>query len=480
MIQKFDDLLNSITMYRLVLYGLIWLTLVAGILSLFGILRYTPFELAISMTILMSVGYVANLGLARLYKIESNFESGIITTLILFFVIAAPSKISDWVALAVAVFVAMASKYVIIWRGSHIFNPAAVGIAIISITGLGHVAWWIGTPTMLPFVAIVGLLILRKTRRFGLFFSFIIPSIALLLLNGNNIQILIFSFPLIFFATVMLTEPATSPNTNKWRLVYGVFVGTLTGLGLSLISTPHIALLAGNLLAFVVSFRSSTRLELVTKTKLAPNIYNFSFKPSRVITFLPGQYMEWTLANIPFNSRGNRRTFTIASSPGQSNLHIGIRFYEPSSAFKKKLIGLNIGDTIFGGHIAGDFTLPHDTTKKLVFVAGGIGITPFISMLQHMCETKINRDITLFYFVNSQQEFVYKDIIENALQFGIKLVPMVGPEARLSEKLLQKHVPDYAQHEYYLSGPPAMVRVYKKALKKLSVKKIHTDYFTGY
>ena len=480
MLQKLDDLLNSITMYRLVLYSLLWLVLVAGMLSFLGILRYSPVELAISMTILMTVGYIANIGLSKLYKIEPNFESGLITTLILFFVIAAPAVASDWVALAISIFVAIASKYVLTWRGAHVFNPAAVGIAIISVTGLGHAAWWIGAPAMLPFVAIIGLLILRKTRRFGLFFSFIIPSSALLLLHGSTLQTLVFSFPLIFFASIMLTEPATAPNTNKWRIVYGAFVGVLTGLGLGLVSTPQVALLFGNLLAFAVSFRSGAKLELVSKTKLAPNIYNFSFKPSRKVTFIPGQYMEWTLPGIKFNSRGNRRTFTIASSPSQPDLDIGIRFYDPSSSFKQKLVEMKPGDIIFGGRVAGDFVLPANHDKKLVFVAGGIGITPFISMLRHINEAKKDVDIVLFYFVNNEQDFAYKDVIESSLKLSLKLVPMVGPSARLTEDVLKKHVSEYKDRDYYLSGPPTMVRVYKKSLKELSVNKIHTDYFTGY
>lgn len=467
-------------MYRIVLYSLLWLIMVALIFSILGVLDYSPLAMAGSLAVVLTVGFVTNMGLAKLYGVEPNFESGLITTLILFFVLVIPTNTSQWLALCIATFIAIASKYVLTWHGSHIFNPAALGAVVVGLSGIGFSAWWIGTPVMLPFVAIAGLLILRKTRRFGLFFSFIIPCLALLIWHGSSLYSLIFSFPLIFFATVMLTEPATIPNTNKRRIVYGLLVAAIVGLGLSTYSSPQFALLVGNLLAFAVSFRVSTKLKLLSKTELAPNIYNFTFSPNRKLTFLPGQYMDWTLPSVKFNSRGNRRTFTIASSPGKDKINIGVRFYEPSSAFKQKLIDMKPGDTMFGGRVAGDFIMPRDTTKKLIFVAGGIGITPFVSMLSSMYETKTKRDITLFYFVNNEQDFVYKDVIENAQQYGLKLVPMVGPKASLSDKVLQKHIPDYKDYEYYLSGPPAMVRIYKKSLKKLSVKKIHTDYFSGY
>lgn len=477
---KIDDLLNSMTMYRLVLYSLLWLVFVAGLFSVVGLLNYSPLALAGSLTVLLTVGFIANMGLAKLYNIAPNFESGIITTLILFFVLAVPTNPSQWLAIGIATFVAIASKFIITWRGSHIFNPAAFGAVVVSVSGLGFASWWIATPILLPFVLVVGLLVLRKTRRFGLFLSFLVPSFALFLLRGVDAQTILLSFPLIFFGSIMLTEPATAPNTNKWRLAYGVLVGLIVGAGFGIFSSPQVALLVGNVLAFIVSFRVGIKLEFISKTKLAPNIYDFTFKPNKKPTFLPGQYMDWTLDGIKFNSRGNRRTFTIASSPKQEELHIGVRMYEPSSEFKQKLLNLKKGDTVLGGHVAGDFVLPADHNKKLVFVAGGIGVTPFVSMMLHMTSTQTKRDITLFYFANKKEDIVFTDVIKKAEKLGVKLVPMIGPDARLTQVVLENNVPNFKEREYYLSGPPAMVRVYKKALKDLKVAKIHTDYFSGY
>lgn len=480
MLSKFDDILNTITMYRLVLYSLVWLVGIVMILSVIGILNYSPLILIGVLTVLMIVGFVTNVGLAKLYNITPNFESGIITTFILFFVLAVPTTLSEWLAIGIGTFIAIASKYIITWRGAHIFNPATLGAVVVGLTGLSFASWWIATPVMLPFVAIVAILIVRKTRRFGLFFSFIIPSLLLLLLQGSTLSTILLSFPLIFFASVMLTEPATSPNTNKWRIVYGMLVGIIVASGLGFFSSPQFALLVGNLLAFIVSFRVSSRLELVAKTKLANGIYDFAFKADKKMTYVPGQYMDWTLPDISYNSRGNRRTFTIASSPQQDELHIGVRFSESGSIFKQKLLSLKKGDEVYAGRVAGDFLLPHASNKKLVFIAGGIGITPFIAMLQHLIITKQKRDIVLFYFVSKPDDIVYTDILEKAKKYGLKTVQMVGPKKRLDKKALQKYISDYPDREFYLSGPPAMVRSYQASLKNLAVKKIHTDFFAGY
>src|SRR5690606_21264831 len=123
--------------------------------------------------------------------------------------------------------------------------------------------------------------------------------------------------------------------------------------------------------------RHNVRLTLKEKRKLGPNMREFVFTPNRPPSFKPGQYMEWTVPPIGADSRGNRRTFTIASSPTEPDVRLGVRFYERPSTFKRTLSQLVPGQTIMAGHIAGDFVLPADASQKLVFIASGIGITPF-------------------------------------------------------------------------------------------------------
>lgn len=484
MLQKFDDFLNSITMYRLMLYCLCGLVGVAFALSFFGVLSYSFWSLAGSLAVLSTVGFILKTVLEKAYRLPANFESSLITTLILFFVLAVPSELNQYIGLAVGITIALVSKYIINWRGAHIFNPAAFGAFAVSLTGLTQGVWWVATPALLPFVLLIGLLILRKTRQFSLFFAFAAIALGVLFLQGVSPQLVIMSYPLVYLGVIMLTEPATMPSSYKMRLLFGGIIGLVfaSQFSIGIVSnSPHLALLIGNLFAFFVTVRAGQYLRLVERNQLSPTTYEFVFAPTRKINYKAGQYFAWTLDKVKFDSRGNRRSFTIASSPLEKNLKIGIKFYEPSSQFKKTLLSLKKSDHIHVSALSGDFVLPKDPSKKLLFIAGGIGVTPFRSMINDLTLSKQKRDITLFYFANGEEEVLYKDIWKEAALYGVKVIALTNRE-KLNSDLLKKHAPDYKQRYFYLSGPPFMVRAYKKTLRALGIaaNRIHTDYFSGY
>jgi ferredoxin-NADP reductase len=203
--------------------------------------------------------------------------------------------------------------------------------------------------------------------------------------------------------------------------------------------------------------------------------------------------MEFTLAHPKPDSRGNRRFFTLASSPTEDSLHLGVRFYANSSSFKRALYRIDGRTKIIAGQIAGDFTLPRDPRQKLVFIAGGIGITPFRSMLKYLLDKHQWRDIALFYANKTADEIAYKDILSEAqTKLGIKVFYTLtntqviprnwrGLVGRIDERMIQQVVPDYQERTFYLSGPLDMVRAYEHILKNMGVKRdqIKTDFFPG-
>jgi ferredoxin-NADP reductase len=127
--------------------------------------------------------------------------------------------------------------------------------------------------------------------------------------------------------------------------------------------------------------------------------------------------------------------------------------------------------------VAGDFVLPKDSSKSIVFVAGGIGVTPFVSMLQSMLESKQKYNATLYYFASDKSEIVHKELLRKAgTSLGIRVIPKVGSGSRLSEA----DIKDNKDSTFYLSGPPGLVNTYKSQLKTLGVKNINVDYFNGY
>jgi glycine betaine catabolism B len=306
------------------------------------------------------------------------------------------------------------------------------------------------------------------------------------------------SWPLIFFATVMLTEPMTSPPRHSLRIMYAVLVGVLFGSQFEfgpIFSSPELALVLGNIYAYIVSPKERLLLTLKEKRTLAADMSEFIFAPDKKLSFLPGQYLEWTLPHKKSDSRGFRRYFTIASSPTEPDIKLGIKIdKDHSSTFKKHLAEMDNKDVLAAAQLAGDFTMPEDKTKKLVFIAGGIGVTPFRSMLQYLTDTKEKRDIVFLYTVPDPKELAYRDIFEKAgKELGLKYYYIVtrsenapldwtGKIGRITPELVKEVAPDFKDRVYYLSGPNAMVETYKKLLSQLGIpwNNIKTDYFPGF
>jgi ferredoxin-NADP reductase len=501
-IQKLDKFLNSITMYRLLLYGLSVVAFAGILFSFTGQLSLSTSGMVASLTILLATCIGTNWAMHRIWGIPSNSGSSTISALILFCILPPSTTASHLLAFFLAGILAMASKYIVAFHGKQLFNPAALAAVLVGLFGLMHATWWVGTGPMLIFTLVLGLLIIRKLRRIQFFLAFAAVSLlvsTVLSLHhgyqlGDSLKNVILSSPLIFFGTIMVVEPSTMPSRQHNRLLYAALVGGLSvsqfKLG-TLYATPELALVIGNLFSFAVSPKYHTVLRLREKRQLSARVFDFSFTPERPITFRAGQYMDFTL-DTPLDDRGNRRTFTIASSPSEAEVHIGVKFYEPSSKFKQTLRALEPGATILAGQIAGDFTLPNDPSQKLVFIAGGIGITPFRSMVQSLSKTNEQRDITVFYVVSDPAELSYLDILEQPMTSTIKVVTVLtAPEAPadwqgyhepLTTDIIMKETPDIRMRISYLSGPQAMVQNYKAQLKHIGVpaRRIKTDYFSGY
>jgi glycine betaine catabolism B len=505
MIRKIDSLLNDYTMYRVVLYGLLFLVAISIVFGETGILYYKPHQLLFSLLILSVVCFVVNVLFAKITKAPVNTESFLITALILFFIMMPVTNTNDALTLVAAGTIAMASKYVLAINRHHIFNPAAIAPFLLGLFGNGNALWWVGSDVLLPFVAIVGFLIVRKIQRFQLFFAFLLTSIVTLSLFGLKSGIPIqqsaleafTSWPLIFFATVMLTEPLTMPATRQQRVIYGGIIGILFGSQFQLgpiYTTPEFALIIGNVYSTLVNPKKTLFLRIKEKITAANETYEFVFHPSSLLTFQPGQYLEWTLPMTRTDSRGNRRFFTIASSPTEKEIRLGVRIGKDSSTFKQKLSSLTADDAVAVTNLAGSFTLPEEKDKKLVFIAGGIGITPFRSMVKYLIDKKERRDIVLFYANKTEEEIAYKDIFDAASDaIGLKTVYILsdkehvptnwkGKVGRIDKALLEDSVPDYKDRMFYLSGPTAMVRGYKDLLLQLGIPhtQIITDYFPGF
>ncbi len=500
MLQPIDRFLNNLTMYKTVLFGLLTLTAFAIASGFLGTLSYSGVSLLLSLFIVSISCIVTNTIFAKILKVPVSYESWLITALILFFLFSPASSTNDALAIALAGAIAMASKYIAAFRGKHIFNPAAVGAVALAFTGLGAPLWWIGTTWMLPLTLIVGLLIVRKIRRFSMFAACIAASFVVVVIlglkNGMPISESILqhftSWPIIFFASVMVTEPLTMPARRVHQIIYGTVIGIVSSWPIVLgpvYFTPELVLVLANLYSYAFSLRRRLTLTLREVKEIARDTYEYVFEVSPRLQFEAGQYLEWMLPHSHPDTRGNRRYFTIASSPTEKEIRLGVKIGSSVSSYKKVLKEMKKGDTLLAGQLAGDFTLPKDASKKLVLIAGGIGITPFRSHIKYLIDTKQKRDIVLFYGNRTQKDIAYGDILNEAKKaLGMNTIHLLSESEDastpklLSADLLKKEVPDFKERLFYISGPSGMVDAYKKLLTDAGVARwnIVTDYFPGF
>jgi glycine betaine catabolism B len=222
--------------------------------------------------------------------------------------------------------------------------------------------------------------------------------------------------------------------------------------------------------------------------QITENIRTFWFKPHASVRYIAGQFTEIRLPHANTDDRGDKRWFTLSSSPTEELLAISTRYTsESGSSFKNALFNLRTGYELNLASPMGDFVLPKDPTIPLIFVAGGIGCTPFRSITKYIIDTGEKRDITLLYGANNLEEVAFNDVFS---VLGKKFIPVPtnppsgwsGPTGKLSaEKIIELSRPNN-RHYIYVSGPEPMVEKLTNDLKGLGINNnhIHTDFFPGY
>ena len=224
------------------------------------------------------------------------------------------------------------------------------------------------------------------------------------------------------------------------------------------------------------------KLHLIERKTEAPNIESFFFKPSELISWKAGQFLHYVLHHEPTDNRGSDRWFTVASAPFENKIMITTRFAEDKgSSFKETLKGLKIGDVIEVSDIDGEFVID-DLNAEYVFIAGGIGITPFRAILKELDHNNQSTNITLLY-ANRDEHIMFKSEIEDMAERNpnLKIHYILLPEM-IDEKRIREWVVDITKPIFYISGPEPMVEGLGKTLKNMGVSDDHLkqDWFPGY
>ena len=229
------------------------------------------------------------------------------------------------------------------------------------------------------------------------------------------------------------------------------------------------------------------KLTLVKKTDEAQDTRSFYFKSETPLTWLPGQYIYITLPKLNYeDQRGDIRHFTISASPTEGDfVRITIRVRQ-ESGYKKTLDELPLGSVVEGKGPQGTFLFDKKGNGSNIFLAGGIGITPFRSMTKWIIDNNLGVPIHLIHS-NSDSEFVFKSDFEKWADENKNIKLSYFDSSVLghldSKKLLNLlSNTDIKTSTFWVVGPNVFVDAMEDILEELKVPEdnIKTEKFTGY
>jgi ferredoxin-NADP reductase len=234
--------------------------------------------------------------------------------------------------------------------------------------------------------------------------------------------------------------------------------------------------------------------KLKDRKEVAEGTMAFRFEKPSGWTFKAGQYLDMTLLDpSETDSEGNVRSFSIASAPHEETLMVATRMRD--TAFKRVLRTMPFGTAVKIDGPSGDLILQSDFTRTAVFLAGGIGITPFRSIVHWAAKEKSPHRIVLFYSNRRPEDAAFLAELQSLERDNpkYKLIgsmtemekshqPWGGETGLINQEMLARHLKGAASPIYYIAGPPAMVKGLQEVLSKagLNADDIRAEEFSGY
>jgi len=234
--------------------------------------------------------------------------------------------------------------------------------------------------------------------------------------------------------------------------------------------------------------------QLLRSETLAEGTMAFHFEKPAGFSFEAGQSVNVALVDPPrTDAKGNRRTFSLASAPYEDELVIATRMRD--TAYKNVLKAMRPGGRVSLRGPAGKFTLDSGDARPAIFLAGGIGITPFVSLVRQAAHDRLARELWLFYsnrrpedaaFFNELAQLGARNpryrFVGTMTEMGNSSRSWTGDTGFLDRAMLERHLKSLSERIYYLAGPPGLVESMQKLLAVAGVSKeaIHSDEFFGY
>ncbi len=235
-------------------------------------------------------------------------------------------------------------------------------------------------------------------------------------------------------------------------------------------------------------------LKLIAREQVAEGTMAFRFEKPDRFSFKAGQFIEVTEPGpAETDAEGNARAFSIASAPHEETLMVATRMR--STAFKRVLGSMPIGTQVRVEGPFGNLVLHNNASRPAVLLAGGIGITPFRSMVLRAAQERLPHRIFLFYSNRRPEDAAFLEELRSLEQqnpnytFIPTLTAMEKPQpgwqgetGRINKQMLSKYVGDLTGPIYYIAGPPGMVSGLHAMLNEAGIDDddIHTEEFAGY
>lgn len=210
------------------------------------------------------------------------------------------------------------------------------------------------------------------------------------------------------------------------------------------------------------------------------------------VAFSPGQYFYVTLPSLgDEDDKGLRRHISVVTSPNEQGV-LGLATRMRDSAFKRTLRELPVGSEVEVEPPEGDFGLPEDPSRPLVFVAGGIGITVFRSMLRFIHEERLPYRVTLIYSNRDRASTAFLDELRELEQTlpELRLVLTMtqdpgweGETRKVDAELVKEYLgDDLDRYTFLVAGPPAMAEGVQGALREAGVRdeNVTAERYSGY
>lgn len=220
------------------------------------------------------------------------------------------------------------------------------------------------------------------------------------------------------------------------------------------------------------------------------SMFSFRFVPSEKIEFIPGHFLQLIFDEKNRQNKNLNKYLSFSCMPGKEYIEVTKRISE--SDFSKSLLGLKEGDSLLIKAPMGTCLFQPDI-KKIAFLAGGIGVTPAISIIEYIAENQLAIDVNMLYSNRNVNDIAFKKMLDTySLKYSNINVEYFVDECSenvseyhcgcISEKMISKCILDSAERVFYIYGPPVMVNFMRDFCSNLGIhsERLKIEKFIGY